>query len=465
MRVARVAALLALAAGVFLVFSALFGGDSGHRYELNFQTGGQLVKGNEVLVGGQPVGIVEDLSLAPDGQARVEIKVDEPLHEGTTAVVRSTSLSGVANRYVSLAPGPNSEPELEDGATLTAENTTSPVDLDQLFNALDEETRTSLQKVVQGSATLYAGNTEEAREAYKYFAPALQSTTRLLDELTRDERVLSEFLVSGSNTFGAIAERRDDLSALTENANVALGAIAAENEALDRSLAALPPFLRQADTTFVNLRAALDDLDPLVATSKRATKDLPEFLADLRPLAQKAVPVVSDLRTAVATPGPDNDLTDVLKLLPKVQAAGADASREQIQAMNATQDDIEFATPYMPELLSFVTKLGQVAGYYDFDGHYIRVMPGALGTFAYNSATDGLEPIFDQPEDMLDFFRNSDPAYETYAGPGSAWDPNGFLKCPGGASQDAADGSAPFIPPAIGADCDPTDMVIPVATP
>ena len=92
------------------------------------------------------------------------------------------------------------------------------------------------------------------------------------------------------------------------------GAIAAENEALDRSLAALPPFLRQANTTFVNLRAALDDLDPLVATSKRATKDLPQFLRELRPVAEQAVPVVSDLRTAVAKPGPDNDLTDVLRL-------------------------------------------------------------------------------------------------------------------------------------------------------
>ena len=37
---------------------------------------------------------------------RSTITVDEPLHEGTTAIVRATSLSGIANRYVSLAPGP-----------------------------------------------------------------------------------------------------------------------------------------------------------------------------------------------------------------------------------------------------------------------------------------------------------------------------------------------------------------------
>ena len=51
--------------------------------------------------------------------------------------------------------------------------------------------------------------------------------------------------------FGALAERRDDLAALTQNANQALGAIAAENEAFDQALGALPPTMRQANTTFV----------------------------------------------------------------------------------------------------------------------------------------------------------------------------------------------------------------------
>ena len=51
---ARVASVLALAAGAVLVFAALFGGGSSHHYRLLFQTGGQLVKGNEVLVGWRP---------------------------------------------------------------------------------------------------------------------------------------------------------------------------------------------------------------------------------------------------------------------------------------------------------------------------------------------------------------------------------------------------------------------------
>ena len=43
-------------------------------------------------------------------------------------------------------------------------------------------------------------------------------------------------LVDGSHVVNAIAERRDDLSALTQNGNEALGAIARENESFARVL-------------------------------------------------------------------------------------------------------------------------------------------------------------------------------------------------------------------------------------
>lgn len=450
----RVAAIVALAGAFVLVVFVLLGGGGGHSYRVALDSGGQLVRGNEVLVGGQPIGKIDDLALTDDGLAEVQITVEEPLHEGTTAVVRSTSLSGIANRYLSVQPGPNNAPELPDDATLGRGDTTAPVDLDQLFATLDEETRRSLQDVIQGSSTLYAGNTEEARETYKYFAPALQSTERLLAELNRDQRTLSEFLVSGASVLGAVAERRNDLSSLTSNANQALGAISAENESLDRSLAALPPAMRQANTTFVNLRAALDDLDSLVETSKPATEDLAPFLRDLRPVAQRAVPVVGDLRTAVATPGPGNDLTDVLRLAPQVERLAERTSDTGIEAINDSQGNIELFRAYSPDLLATITKLGQVTGNYDGNGHYARVLPAALGTFEYNDATEELEPIYSNPSAQLGFYTST---------PGT-FDPAGFERCPGAGSQIAEDGSTPFTEDVAG-QCDPNDMVFPGLTP
>ena len=141
-------------------------------------------------------------------------------------------------------------------------------------------------------------------------SPSLVATDRLLQELDRDQGTLTDFLVNGASVVSSVAERRADLSALTQNANVALGAIANENRSFDQALVALPGALRQANTTFHNLRPALDDLDVLVNASKPATKNLPPFLRTRSRSLSRSVPVFNDLAPAVNLKGKSNDLAD-----------------------------------------------------------------------------------------------------------------------------------------------------------
>ena len=102
-----------------LVAFVVLGGGSSHQYKLVFQTAGQLVDDNSVEVGGRRIRWVKKIQLTDDNRAEITVEVKEPyapLNRGTTAVVRGSSLSGVANRYIALTPGPDSEPELDDGA-------------------------------------------------------------------------------------------------------------------------------------------------------------------------------------------------------------------------------------------------------------------------------------------------------------------------------------------------------------
>src|SRR5207237_838512 len=121
--IGRILGIGALAAVVVIIALLVFGGKSGAKYHLVMKEAGQLVKGDQVQVGGVPVGSVTDLVLRKDFQAEVTIHVDgslAPLHEGTVAQIRVPSLSSVANRYVQLSPGPNSNAALHDGAVLPA---------------------------------------------------------------------------------------------------------------------------------------------------------------------------------------------------------------------------------------------------------------------------------------------------------------------------------------------------------
>src|SRR3954447_17869270 len=270
MTLARGLAVGALGVAVVVAILLLTGG-SKHEYTLVFQNAGQLVKDNDVQIGGRRIGRVADIKLSDNNLAEVKIQVEEPyapLHQGTTATIRSGSLSGVANRFIALAPGPNSAAKFDDGSTLGLDKTTTSVDLDQLFNALDPKTRANLQKVIKGSAEQYAGKGEQANEALKYFNPTLSTTSRLVNELDRDQQSLQDFIIYTARATTALAERRGDVSSLVSNANTTSGAIASESESLNRALKALPTTLRQANTTFVDLRSTLDDLDPLVDASK-----------------------------------------------------------------------------------------------------------------------------------------------------------------------------------------------------
>jgi len=432
----RLAALGALILVVVAILILLFsGGGNSNHYKLLFQTGGQLVKGNQVLIGGAPVGSVDDVKLTDNGQAEVDISVNRPLHEGTQAIIRATSLSGIANRYVSLQPGPDNAPELGHDATITEVDTTTPVDLDQLFNTLRGPERQALRNIIQGSSTVYAGNAPAANRTYKFLSPSLVATDRLVQELDRDQGVLTNFLVNGASVVSAVAQRRSDLSALTQNANEALGAIANENRSFDQALVKLPPALRQANTTFHNLRPALDDVNVLVNASKPATKNLAPFLRQLHPLLERGVPVFHNLNRALNLKGKSNDLADATGDLAALEKRAADAIPITVKAMQDSEDNLAFLRPYAPDLTSGIAHLNQTAGYYDANGHYVRVQPAGMGVFG---ASGGPTNFTLTPQDAANVFNS----YGAFGGPNY----NLFRRCPGGSSPILA-GSNPFASP------------------
>ena len=436
---ARAAAIIAVAAAVLVVAFLMFGGGNTYTVTATFDNAGQLVKGNDVEVGGRPVGSVQDIKLTGEGRAEVKMALKEyaPLHEGTRATIRSGSLSGIANRYVALHLGPSSNKEIADGGTVASDKTTAPVDLDQLFATLDPETRKGLQDIIRGSATWYTGRSKQANEALKYFSPALSTSSALTRELVRDRVVFQRFITDSSRAVTALAERRNELTQLVSNANDTSAAIGSEQAALARSLGLLPPTLRQANTTFVNLRATLDDLDKLVDESKPATRDLAPFLRELRPLVRDARPTVRDLRRLIRTPGRGNDLIELVGKAPRLQKLTSTVFPRSIKALQKSQPVIEYARPYTPDLTGWFQKFAEAAANYDANGHYARIQP-MFNAFQFDSTPAG------------DVLNAVSPAQRV-----EGLETRQSQRCPGGAMQPPPDGSAPYRE-TPDFECDPT---------
>ena len=442
MTAARGVAFGALVVAAAIVAVLLLTGSKTHEYSIVFQNAGQLVKDDDVQIGGRRIGSVRKLALTKNNLAKIDIAVEDgyaPLKEGTTAVIRQTSLSGIANRYIALTPG--SGPGMDDGTTIPSERSTSPVDLDQLFNTLDARTRKGLQQFIQGGAEQFKGKAEQANEAAKYFNPTLSTSRALVNEVVRDQVALNQFIKKGAAVTGALAERKGDLTNLVSNANTTAAAIAAENSALEQTLSLLPPTLRRANTTFVNLRGTLGDLTTLVDASKPATRRLAPFLRELRPLVADARPTIRDLRTLISRPGEGNDLIELLQRTPTLERVAKPAFDNTTKALRRSTPTLTFIRPYVPELEGWFRDFGQGASNYDANGHFARIQP-IFNTFSFtdNPAGGLLAPT--TPGLRLNGLSTGN-----------------VRRCPGAASQPAKDGSSPYRGEDGKLDCDPTKVL------
>jgi phospholipid/cholesterol/gamma-HCH transport system substrate-binding protein len=422
--IARIAAVASLAIAIVVVVVVLISGGSSYTLHADFQDAGGLVTGDDVLLGPAKVGQVQAISLTSNGEAQVTMAIDSgaaPMHDGTVARIYENSLSGIATRYVVLEPASEQAPAIPSGGTIDENHTYSFVSLDQVFDALDPLTRAGLRGVIQGEATSIEGRAAQASKTLKYLAPGLSSTSNLTAELDRNEPAFDGLLVQGAQTMQALASRAQQLSDLIVQANTTTGAIAGQSTALEQALQLLPGTLSHSTTTFAGLDSTLDALDPVVAKSKTAARRLEPFANSLNTFAKVAIPTVTALSDLIHNPAGTGDLTTLFEQSPKLAQLAATAFPNLIEAMNASQTQLDNLREYTPDVVAALTNVGQASGYYDANGHYVRVQPTffAFGTDSSN------ELVARNPADRyqgLQMVRS---------------------RCPGGGVQPAPDGSSP----------------------
>ena len=259
-----------------------------------FANGGQLVKGNPVQVGGVPVGSVDSIKITEDGQAEVKMSIKDdhqPLHRrhpGHDPAVLTVGDRQPATSTWKLHP--DGAEEIDSGE-IGSDRTTTAVDLDELFSTRSIQTRKNLQAFFKNQAAQFRDRGEQANVGFQYLNPALATSESAVPRA--DPRHAGAGAVSWSTSsrlVTTVAERRGDLAALIGNLNTTTRALGDQKTALAESIGRLPPIMRRTNTTFVNLRAALDDLDPLVKASKPVARRLEPFLNQARALAADAGP-------------------------------------------------------------------------------------------------------------------------------------------------------------------------------
>ena len=318
--VGRIAAIAALVGAVLVVLLLVLGGGSSYTVTAEFENASQLVTGNNVDVAGVPVGSVKEISLSDDGQALVKLEISDsaytPLPVGHP---RHGPLPvALGDRQPLRRPRPPhpyaDRKTISSGGDISQADTTSEVDLDQLFNTLNRPTVSHLQEVIRGFARSYDGVGAKANRGFYYLNPFLSTSRRVFGELNSDQANLDGLVVDAAGLTSTLDAKSPQISSLVANLNGMLGTIGSEQSSLASAVGQLPDFMRQFNTTAVNLRAALDDVQPLVDATRPVARKLQPFAKRLRGFARDAVPTVKNLNQVINSPGQNNDLIELTRL-------------------------------------------------------------------------------------------------------------------------------------------------------
>jgi phospholipid/cholesterol/gamma-HCH transport system substrate-binding protein len=426
-------AVAALIAAALLCLYLLLSASGGYQVRAIVTDAGQLVKGNEVQVGGVPVGSVDGIKLRDGGRsAELDLSIhgsEAPLHEGTTATIRNPSLTSVAGRYVSLVPGPNSAPEIPDGGEIPTADTTEIVDLDQLLNSLDPSTVADLSQVIHGSAEASRGRGRQVAAAIHSLNPALSRSADVLGQLDSDQHSLGQLVTNGSQVVNTLAQHGRELTAGTAAASSALNAIASREQQLSSVLSEAPPTLRRTIPTLASVRGLLRRLDPALGEARPVATGLARLLPRLQPAARRLRVVLPQLRSVISSPAPDDDATDLLRRLPQLADQAVPLLGDATGAVGDARPLLTELRPYAPDLTGGIVAGfgGSSGGYYDANGEYARI-----------SFVGGPFSITGLPKLSSGFGAVRSGAAQ---------------RCPGGANYPALDHSNPFVD--TGVSCQP----------
>ena len=200
--------------------------------------------------------------------------------------------------------------------------------------------------------------------------------------LNRDEPAFDQLLVQGAQTMQLLASRSQQLTDLVGKTDAVTGAVAAQSSSLDQALALLPSTLTKSTSTFAGLRSTIAALEPLVAATKPQVKGLTAFVTALNQFARTATPTVAELATLISSPSGE-DLTGLLQEAPALERAAVSGFPAIIASLEAqlASGQIQALREYTPDIVAALANTGQLAGYYDANGHYGRSEPfyGAYG--------------------------------------------------------------------------------------
>jgi phospholipid/cholesterol/gamma-HCH transport system substrate-binding protein len=248
----------------------------GFRLKAVFATAVNIKPKSPVRIAGVPVGTVTSIQREGNaGLVNMEIEAKGlPIHTDATLKIRPR-LFLEGNWFVDLQPGSPSAPTVSSGHTIPIAQTADPVQLDQVLDALNTDTRANLQNFLQGygdgltrkpdaaenaeqDPDVYGLNAAQAlNKTYHIAPPALRGTAIVNQALGGTEfHDLSETIAAIGKVTGALNLHEQQLSEWVPNFDAFAASFAAQSSSLSSAIAHLPGALRNTTLALLAVDAS-----------------------------------------------------------------------------------------------------------------------------------------------------------------------------------------------------------------
>ena len=234
-----------------------------------------VAKNSQVKIAGIPVGQVESIRLQ-DGKARVDIRVrpDVPLYEDAAVSKVASSLLG--EYFLSLAPGTEGKPQLEDGDRI--QTVVEAATTDEILKDVSD-----IAKQVKKVADSLAGSigTKKGEENLKDTLQNLADVTDALNKTVRENRQSIKNILTNVETITAKGEPQIDR--ILENVRVTtkeVRQLLAKGEKGEADAGEVRQVIDKVNRASSSLESALSNIDKVSGRIERGEGTLGRLTKD-----------------------------------------------------------------------------------------------------------------------------------------------------------------------------------------
>jgi virulence factor Mce-like protein len=297
------ATVLVVVVAMFLSYNANRGLPFVPTYTVTIEstTAANLVRGNDVRIGGARVGVVDSIKVRrnDDGTntALLALKMEkavDPLPKDSTFIIRPRSALGL--KYVEITRGKSDEGYSDGDLAKLEQMTPEQVEFDEVANMFDEETRRANQLSLEGFGNAIAGRGSSINQAIGAFRPLLRDAVPVLRNLSDPDTHLTRFFSELGDAAAIVAPAAEAQAELFVNLDTTFSALNTVKPEIQESIEEGPATLDNAIENFpvirpflANTQALFRELRPGVRSLRGAAPDLADALDIGTPVLRRSV--------------------------------------------------------------------------------------------------------------------------------------------------------------------------------